>query len=536
MSDILIKNGRIVDGTGNPWYKGDLAIEEGRISRIGRSLDSKSGKVIDAKDLYISPGFIDIHSHSDFTLLANSKAESKVRQGVTTEVNGQCGFSSAPLNGEAKDWAKEVLKDFDQSLNWSSFGEYRAYLEKQGIAINTANFVGNSTIRLSAMGYAKRRPSSEEMSAMGEMMEQSMAEGAFGLSSGLDKGFTPGSYADTQELIALCQSAAKYGGLYASHIRNRQERVVEAVKEAIEIGKAARVPVQISHLVVRRPFEGKGHELIDIISQARNRGIDVTYDVVIPVAHDGFHWAMGQLRAQVLPMWAYEEGVDKVLEWLKDSQMRKRFREEVEPQWGIWSRGEWENLKLLHANQSSELIGKTFKEICECKEIDPWEAAYDILLAEGAGFREVCILGPSTAEEESILMFKHPVAAFESDRRALAPYGVLGKRTAEPNSYGAFPRVIRRYVREKGILTLEEAVQKMSSLAAHRMGLWDRGILRQGAWADLVIFDLDRIQDEATLEDPAKYASGIEYVLVNGEVVVEGGEHTGNLPGKVLTP
>ncbi|MEM2875426.1 MAG: D-aminoacylase [Candidatus Bathyarchaeia archaeon] len=529
--DLLIKNGRVVDGTGNPWFKADVAVRTGKVVKIGKLDTSRAAKVIDARGFIVAPGFIDVHSHSDFTILSNPTAESKVRQGVTTEVNGNCGNSAAPLLGEALGIVQSSIPE-DVEVSWSNFREYYALLERTGISVNIASLVGHSTIRLCVMGMENRKPSAEEMRKMQSLVEQAMLEGAIGISSGLDKGLVPGCYAERAELVELAKVVAGYGGFYATHIRNRQERVLEAAKEAVEIGVESGIPVHISHFVPRFPDGDKTLLCIGMIEAARKNGFDVTCDAVIPNARDGYHWANGSLATQVLPLWAYEGGVERLLKRLGDPETRRRMREDAEPLWGIWREGWWDKLILHTSRGSPEFVGKTFEEIARIKGVDPWDAAYDIILMESG--RDCSILGPSTEEKDSLAFMRYPWCSLESDRAVHAPYGSLGKVWADANSYGAFPRVFQRYVRGLGILTLEDAVRKMTSLPAQRCGFQGRGIVREGCWADLVVFDLEKVRDRATIEEPARYPEGIEYVIVNGKIVVEGGEHTGAKPGRVL--
>ncbi|MEM2926970.1 MAG: D-aminoacylase [Candidatus Bathyarchaeia archaeon] len=549
--DLIIKKGRIADGTGNPWFYADIGIKAGRIVRIG-SLDAcEAVRIVKAEGYVVAPGFIDIHSHSDFAIISNPMAESKVKQGVTTEVNGNCGSSAGPLApgheryGDPSHGCQE-----GEGLRWKSLGDYFSLLEKMGISINIASLVGHGTIRSCVMGSENRKPTVEELDRMRSLVHKSMMDGALGLSSGLDKGLIPGCYADTEELIELCKVVARYGGFYATHQRNRQERVLEAAMEAIEIGEKAQVPVQISHFVPRFPDGNKTLECMGIIEAARRRGIDVTCDVVVPNAFGGYHWAHGSLATQVLPLWAYEGGRERLLERLRDPETRRRMRREAEPLWGVWRHGLWDKLILLESHGSPHLVGKTFEEIAKEKGVDPWEASYDILLEEGG--RSCGILGASTEERDSIMVMKYPWSSLESDRALHVPHGpsvsassstssqaqaqasAPSKERADANAYGAFPRIFRRYVRELGILTLEEAVRKVTSLPAQRCGFRDRGILKEGFWADIVIFSLDRIADRATIEEPKRFPEGIDYVIVNGQIVVEGGEHTGAKPGKVL--
>lgn len=521
-----------MDGTGNPWFRADIAIKDGRIVKIKRSIDSQADVRIDASGMMVSPGFIDIHSHSDFTLAIDSKAVSKVMQGVTTEVNGNCGFSAAPLIGEA---LKRVRSSFEgMNVRWRTFSEYFDMLERRGLLLNVAYLVGHGNLRLSVMGLERRPPTNSELREMKDLLREAINDGIYGLSTGLDRGLTPGCFAETSELIELSKVASEYGCIYVSHIRNRQEHVIEAATEAIEIGKKSNIPIHISHFVPRFPYGYKTKSCIELINSARKRGIEVTCDVVSPCVIDGFHWGEGLLATQVLPEWAYEDGIHGVLEKLKSKSFRELFKKSHKPLWGIWEKGCWDKIKLLWCSKSTEYLGKTFAEIAEIRGTDVWEAAFDILLTEGEAFPNVRIIGATTAEKDILMMMKEPYVAIESDRINHSPHGPLSKIRSEPNSYGAFPRILERYVREGSLMTLEEAIRKMTSLPAQILRIRDRGMIREGFVADIVIFDVNTIKDNATLENPAQFPSGIEYVIVNGVIVVEKGKISRVFPGKVL--
>jgi len=562
--DVLITNGRIVDGTGNPWYGGDVGIQEGKIAAIGDLEGARATRVVDAKELVVSPGFIDIHSHSDTTLIANGAAESKIRQGITTEVNGNCGNSAAPWGELAADTARRQISSFGGELNWTTCGGYFDLLEKQGISVNSAFLVGHSNIRQIVMGNDERAPTGEELNEMKALVDRAMRDGAIGLSTGLE--FVPSGYADTDEIIELCKVVARYNGIYATHQRNRDTHYEQATTEAIEIGKKAGLRVQLSHFVPRYPGHDKMPTLLWMVDQARREGLDVTFDVITPndapralrlKLRDGYHWAGQGLAPQLVAPWGFEGTAGEVVARLRNPEARERFRKEHIPQWKLFGcppgkfrilgtdydfpngvPPRWDGILLNNCEASSDLIGKTLAEIAEIKGMeDPWDAAMDILIAEiektGNSMPRINILGASTAERDSLTAMKHPAASVCTDRAAMAPYGNLaGERS--PNSYGAFARVFRKYVRDKGIFTVEEVVRKMTSVPANSSRLLDRGILRPGALADIAVFDPETIADNATIEEPSQYADGVEYVLVNGQVTIEEGEHNGVRAGKVL--
>lgn len=534
MFDLVVRNGHLVDGTGSPWFNADLGTKDGKIAKIGYLGSAGADTIIDATGLVVSPGFIDIHSHSDFELLANPTAESKVRDGVTLEVNGNCGISAAPLKRGNLMQAQRTMQALGLELDWSTFGEYLERLERQGIAMNIASHVGHSTVRLAVMDYDDRLPTNDELEEMKNHVARAMKEGAFGLSSGLE--FLPGRSSNAEELVELCRVVAKYGGIYVTHKRQRDFQGIEALKEAIEIGRRAHVPVHISHLSLRYPMHGSWREQLSILEGARKEGLDVTADMLTPAPSIyGWHTGPGFFVAQFIPSWLMDGGVEKALERLKDPEIRARIKREMKPQWKFVADGKWDMIWLSKSKNSKHLVGKSFAEIAKITGKTPWDAAFDIALDEGGDFVNLGVRGASETEDDIINILLSPLCSMGSDGALHAPYGVL-KDYAFPdvNSYGTFSRFFRTYVREQKRFTLEEAVRKVSSVAATRLRIMDRGVLRPGMWADVTIFNFGRIADKATFENPMQYSEGIEYVLVNGEIVIERGEHTGAMPGKVL--
>lgn len=564
MFDVLITNGRVVDGTGNPWFAADIGIQEGKIVAVGDLDDAKASRIIDAGELIVSPGFIDIHSHSDVNLIVNGNADSKIRQGITTEANGNCGHSPAPWGEMAGDSVRRQISSYGIQLNYNTMGGYNDLLEEQGISVNTSTFVGHSNVRQMVLGNEERAPTESELNEMKALVDRAMRDGALGLSTGLE--FVPSGYADTDELIELCKVVARYKGIYATHQRNRDTHYEDAAAEAIEIGRKAGVRVQQSHFVPRYPAHDKMPLLLWIVDQARREGLDVTIDVITPndpprelrlKLRNGYHWAGQGLGPQIVAPCGFVGSPEEVIARLQDPAARARFRTEHIPQWKLFGcppgkfrilgtdydfpdgvKPNWDAVLLNNCVGSSDLIGKTFAEIARIKGMDdPYDAAMEVLIDEIKATENpmprINILGASTAERDSIMAMKHPTASIVTDRAAMAPYGDLA-RERSPNSYGAFARVFRKYVREKGIFTVEEAVKKMTSVPAASMRFFDRGVIRPGAAADIVIFDPDTIADNATIEEPAQYADGVEYVLVNGQVTIENGDHNGTRAGKVL--
>ncbi|MGD8505688.1 MAG: D-aminoacylase [Candidatus Bathyarchaeota archaeon] len=525
MLDVAIRNGYLVDGSGSPWFKADIGIKTGKVVKVGDLSSDDSRGTIDAEESVVCPGFVDMHSHSDFTLLINPKAESKIRQGVTTEVNGNCGDSPAPIKGIST-YDKEFAAECKLDLDWSTTGEYLGQLEKQGLAVNVVQLVGHGTVRTAVIGYQNRLPTGEELDEMKELVTQAMEDGAFGLSSGLF--YPPGCYADTRELIELCKTVANYGGIYASHTRGEGDPLIEAVAEALEIGEKANIPVEISHHKACGVQNwGKVKETLRMMEEARSRGIEVTCDVYPYVA-------CGTDIESMIPSWAHEGGFDNLCKRLKNVKIRKRLRREMLEGIPGWERtlkqSGWGRIKVIDWKKHKEFEGKTLAEIAELMNVDPFALVFDLAVEK----EDLELVDLAMDEEDVCTVMRHPLSMIGSDGEAIAPYGVLGQRKTHPRSYGTYPRMLRKYVKERKVVTVENAIRKMTSLPAQKLGLRDRGMLREGMWADVVVFNPKTVMDKATYEDPNRYPEGIEYVLVNGRIVVDEGEHTGALSGKVL--
>ncbi|UCH03014.1 MAG: D-aminoacylase [Candidatus Bathyarchaeota archaeon] len=530
MYDLTIINGRILDGAGNPWYRADIGVKEGKICKIGQ-ISSPGKKDIDAKGLIIAPGFIDVHSHSDETLLLNPQAESYVMQGITTAVNGNCGSSPAPLIGRFREeYIKRKHKMLKAGLDvtWTSFSDYCKTLDTRGIAINAVTLVGHGNIRVGIMGedgYTSRFPSEMELEEMKALLMQSLEEGAFGLSAGLV--YPPGVYAQTQELIELCKILPMYNAIFTIHIRGQGDQFLSATREAIDIGEASGTPVLLSHHSPNPGMWGNTRTSLRWVDEARAKGIDISLD-----KHGYVYGSTG--LGTVLPPWAHKGGIMKLLERLKDPENRERLKRDIAGarEWprvspALHARaGDWEKITII-SSLKKEYEGKSIKTISETKGIDPFETVFDVLI-ENEGTASVKY--PAYSEGDLMRVFTHPSSMISTDGSASKP----GIGNPHPKSYGTFPMIFRKYVRDLGILTLEEAVRKMTSQAAHRFGIWDRGLLAPSMWADIVIFDANKIADHATIDDPTKYPVGICYVIVNGELVLEKSQYTGNLPGKTL--
>jgi len=530
MFDVIIKNGHIVDGAANPWFKADIGITEEKIAEIGRLDKERAARVIDAKGLVVSPGFLDMHSHSDLVLLINPKAESKIRQGITTEVIGNCGGSAAPLNDFLKTEMRKttpLLEEAKLELNWSTMREYLNRLDKQGAALNVAPLVGHENIRALVIGFDNRAPTDAELKKMKNILGRAMEDGAFGMSTGLI--YPPGCYAKTDELMELSRMVAKHGGIYTSHIRGEGEELISSVKETIKIGEKAGLPVEISHHKAGGKANwGKVKRTLKMMNDARARGVDVTCDVY-PYTAASFG------LSAMLPPWSYEGGLPEFLKRLKDTETRKKFRKEMlngAPGWSspLKAAG-WDATLISRSRLHKDYEGKTIAEIVKSKKVDPFDFTFDLLIEENMS---VSVVRFAMCEEDVRKVLKYPEAMIGTDASAVTPYGVLGKGKPHPRSYGTFSRVLGKYVREEKVLRLEDAVRKMTSLPAQKLGLRNRGLIAEGMQADITIFNAERVTDKATYSEPHQYPEGIEYVLVNGKIVISKGKHTEVLAGKAL--
>jgi N-acyl-D-amino-acid deacylase len=524
--DILVRGGLVVDGTGSPGEIADLAIRNGRIAAIGRSLAGSADKTIDAAGLAVTPGFIDIKTHSDFTLPVNPKAESKVRQGVTTEIVGHCGFSVAPaLRGRV-----EMLRDYlSASAPWLPFREtsFAEYLDRfPKVAVNAGMLVGHNTLRLMAMGMAARTPSAAELRQMAEMLEEGLAAGALGLSTGL---FTPpGSWAERHEILALCRLVEKHNARYFTHLRDESNKVLEAVEEAIDIARTAHVHVEIVHLKCSGIDNwGKAKTVLAMLEEARGEGLDIDCDA--------YPYAAGSNPLKnLLPQWVQEGGAEAMLARLQEREVRGRIRAEIaESGLNNWGRlPSWDCVRISISPNLPQHAGATIGALAAARGADPVDLLCDYLIEDKGATR---VLITSIAEEDIRDILRSPQALVGSDGNCIAPYGQVGQGLPHPRFYGTFPRVIGHYVGEERVLPLERAIAKMTGASARALGLEGRGLLREGFHADVAIFDPADFKDRATYEKPHQFPSGARTtVLVNGVLVVENARHTGALPGRVL--
>ena len=514
--DVIIRQVDVLDGSGSPAFCADIGLQGDHIVDIGDLSATAAGMVIDGMGLTAAPGFIDMHSHSDFTLPINPRAESKVRQGVTTEVIGMCGASPAPIDPVS---GESVMAEHpDLPWEWNTFGQYLDYLRCQGISVNVVPMVGHGMIRGTGMGLAERAPTADDMAAMKRLAAQAMDEGAWGISTGLI--YPPSVYATTDEIVELSRVVAERGGFYFSHIRGEGPTLLQAVAEAIEIGERAELPVQIAHFKAARPENWSLlPQALALLDDARVRGLDVAADRYPYIA------SSTGLSAQ-LPHWAHDGGRNILLERLQLPDSRQRILDDL-----AVSSPHWDKIVITHAPNCPGFEGLSVAEIARERGADPAETCLNILLE---GEARVSVVHFGMNEENLRAVLRHPAVMIGSDGSARIPEGPLGEGKVHPRSYGTFPRVLGKYAREEGVLSLPEAVRKMSGLPAERLRLSDRGRLARGMKADLVLFNPDTVRDKATFTEPYQYPAGIEYVFVNGQAVVTPEGHTGALPGQVL--
>jgi len=525
MDDILIRGGQVIDGTGAPGRVADVAIRGGRIAAIEANRAESAERVIDGHGCVVAPGFIDIHSHSDFTLPLNPKAESKIHQGVTSEVVGNCGFSVAPALPGKVDALRDYLSGLAPGLAVEATSFARYMDSWPDMAVNTVMQVGHNTLRLMAMGMENRAPREAELRHMQDMLAEGLEAGALGLSSGL---FTaPGCFAERDELRALGRVLKAHGARYSSHIRDESHGVHEAVAEAIDVGEHCGVHVQIAHMKLSGTDRwGQADRLLGAIDAARTRGVDLHGDQY------PYDWAANPLRF-LLPAWVHDGGLPAMLERLADPYVRSRIRQKI-AEVGFNNFGQiesWADIRIASSLHGAAEPGRTIEEIARERRCDPLDAVCDIIIAD-KGATAIVIRSMSEADVRAIAAA--PFALVGSDASCVAPHGITSQGKPHPRFYGTFPRLIGHYARDLGLLTLPLAIAKMTGGAAAALGLANRGLLSEGQAADVVLFDPAAIIDRSTYDDPRQYPAGIGTVIVNGTVVIDGGEHTGVLPGRLL--
>jgi N-acyl-D-amino-acid deacylase len=526
--NLVITNGHIVDGTGSPWYSGDIGIREGKVACIGNLSAAPRKRTIDAAGKVVAPGFIDMLGQSELSILVDPRLPSKIFQGITSEITGE-GNSAAPLNDSLIQTDRPGYDHYHITPDWRSFRQYFARLEKQGIGINLASYVGATQVRRMVLGDDNKQPTAEQLEQMKALVREAMKDGASGVSSALE--YAPAPYAKTEELIALAAEGGKFGGIYSTHMRDESNSVLEAIDEALRIGREAHVPVEIWHIkVAGKNNWGRMPEVVAKINAARAAGADVTADTYAYTAWFNDFSAF-------IPPWAHDGGTAKLIERLKDPGTRQRIRKDMLTSSKDWD-NEWEEIPgpdaimigVVENPAMLPLQGKRLSEIAKLWNKDPMDALFDFLIEDpNAG---VEVFGMS--QPDVTLALQQPWVAIDNDSSGTSPEGILGQEHPHPRAYGTFPRILRKYVREDRSLTLEDAIRKFSALPAQRLRLTDRGVLKAGMWADAVIFDPATVRDLATFDNPNQLSEGMDYVLVNGTPVIEQGKMTGALPGKVL--
>jgi len=541
--DLIIRDGKVIDGSGNPWFRADVGIKDGKIVAVGDLSGTEAARTMDAGGRVISPGFIDMHNHADIGILVRPEAENQVMQGVTTVVIGNCGSSAAPWNIEAAEVSGDlgvedsVIRTLtEQGIHWETFAEYLNQVEKRGAAPNVAALVGHGNVRTLALGWDNRPPEAAELDKMRAIVAEAMEAGAFGISYGLM--YPPGFFAKLDELVEMNKVVGQYGGFHAIHVRDERnpERFVKSVQEGIAIGERAGTPAHISHMEAHYPNWEMQTVVLEMLEDARARGMDVTCDV------PPYLLSTSSLSV-VVPDWAQDGGFGKMLARLKDPATRQQIKDFIAAEKPFANRffidGNWDKGWLGESVKNPEFTGKNLAEIAEMMGVEPsFDVAFDILIKEG---QDLTAHAQLHSEEAMRILVAHPLSMIATD----AGVSISNTGMANPRGFGSYPVTFRKYVRgedraeeplERGkkIITLEDAVRKMTSAPAQRLGLRDRGLVREGMWADLVVFDPLTITDGSTYTNPYQYPTGIDYVLVNGQTVVEKGTHSGSLPGQVL--
>jgi dihydroorotase/N-acyl-D-amino-acid deacylase len=528
--DIVIQNGRIIDGTGNPWYVGDVGIAHDRIVAIGKLNAGGARRVINAQGLVVSPGFIDMLGQSETALLIDNRSVSKLAQGITTEITGE-GGSIAPQNALTIAAAQPSLDPYHLKIDWKTLDDYWMRLDKKGTPVNLGTYVGAAQVREAVLGDVNRPPTAEEMEKMKALVAQAMAQGALGVSTALI--YPPGHYAKTEELIELAKVAAQYGGIYATHMRSEGLNEVAAVREALRIGEEAHIPVEIFHLKVSgKNRAGKMIDIVRMIQQARDSGQDITADMYP-------YLAGATALASSLPPWVADGGTSKLLERLRDPATRQKIKTEMS------ATGErtWENLYLDAGGAPGVMVssvvnpelkpytGKTVAEIAELQKKDPLDCLFDFILADNALSGALYFIA---SEEDLQTGLRQPWTSIGLDANELSLDGPLFEPHTHPRAFGSMARFLGHYVRDLQLLPLEQAIRKITSLPAQREHLAGRGLIKQGFFADITIFDPGSIIDKATYQQPAQLSEGVKFVMVNGQVVFENGKATGAMPGRAL--
>ena len=532
--DVVILHGHIIDGTGSPWYSGDIGIRNGHIAAIGNLANAPARQKIVAGGKVVAPGFIDMLGQSELTILVDPRLPSKIYQGITTEVTGE-GNSAAPVNDSMIGADRASYEHLHITPDWRTLRQYFARLEKQGIGINLATYVGATSVRRMVLGDAKVDPSPAQLDQMKGLVDQAMHDGAVGVSTSLQ--YAPAPYAKTEELIALAGEASKYGGIYATHMRSEGDAVLQSIDEATRIGREAHIPVEIWHLkAAGKANWGKMPQIVERIDKARADGVDLS-------ANTYAYTAWFNTFSAFVPPWAHDGGDAKLIERLKDPAVRARIRKDMTSNAKDSAGEDWDNewqeipgpeailIAVVQNPELTPLQGKRLSDVAALWHEDAIDALFDLLIKDKA-FTEVAVFGMD--EPDVVLALKQPWVSIDNDSQGTSPVGLLAGEHPHPRAYGTFPRILRKYVREEHQLTLPDAIRKFSALPAQRMRFTDRGVLKRGMWADVVVFDPGKITDKGTFENPNQLSVGMDYVLVNGVPVITEGKMTGKLPGKVL--
>ena len=524
--DTILEQGTIYDGTGAKGYVADVGIKDGKIADIGDLSASEDAERINVEGLAVTPGFIDLHTHSDFTLVVNGKAESQVHQGVTTEVIGQCGHSVAPLCCGGHPGGRALGHSDDEIPEWTSFADYLDVLDSGPLGVNVAAFVGHGTIHHAVMGDELRNPEPEDIDEMEALVRKSLEEGAAGFSTGLE--YWPGIQSSPETIEPLCRVAGEFGRLYATHVRNRDKFYDLGFNEAMTTARAAECQLQISHIQPKygAPEHVMNHTL-EMIHVHKKYGLDVAFDII---PHDWSH----TLVMAILPKWAREGGVDKIIERLENRETRERIKQNRNPMWLIVADRIWDKVVLLNSQANPDLVGETFTDIGRMRGVDPYDAAFDLLLEEAPDMHELFWTSNSFREADLELCLAQPECAVISDTKALAPYGKLQNDVGSLSGYGWTTEFLKKFVAEKKTLSLAEGIRRMTELPAKRLGLKDRGLLKKGYKADIAVFNPNEVESTWTIKQPRSFAKGFSHVFVNGVQTFANGERTENNSGQAL--
>jgi N-acyl-D-amino-acid deacylase len=527
--DVIIRGGAVYDGSGGEPFVGDLGIQGDVIQAIGDLPEADAGDVIDASGMAVAPGFINVLSHAYFTILHDPRSLSDLKQGVTTQLFGEA-FSMGPLNDDMLTLLERFRGPLEFEIEWSRLYEYLAYTEKRGVSQNIASLIGAHTLRINALGFERRPPTKSEMDTMRGLVEEEMADGAFGIGSALI--YAPGSYAPTEELIGICQAASKYGGKYFSHLRSEGDAFIEGIEELLQISREAEVPAEIWHLKVAGPSNWhKVDKAIELIENARQAGEPITADMYT-------YTAGATMVAAAIPPWFHEGGFAQLGERLRDDATRAEIRKAIET-----STEGWENLYLSSGGPDGVLLlrvdhpdlkkyqGKRLTEVAEAEGTDPIDTLMDLVLrSESKAFAAYFIISEDNLRKQ----IAHPWIAFGSDSGSMAPEGAFLEDSTHPRAYGTFARVLGKYVRDEGLIPLPDAIRRLSRFPAETLGIERRGRIEKDYFADVVVFDPEKIQDRATFEDPHQFAVGVRDVIVNGKAALREGEFTGEFPGRAV--